>query len=236
MADADLELAAAARELESADAVAILRWAAARYAPRLGFGTGFGVEGCVLIDLAVRHGIPIDVFTLDTGLLFDETYALWRRLEARYRITIRAIRPAQTVAQQAAAHGDRLWARDPDACCRLRKVEPLAAAARDFDAWITAIRRDQTPERAGAAIVERDRQLGIVKINPLARWTEREVWRHVHDHEVPYNPLHDHGYPSIGCAPCTSPVAIGEHPRAGRWRGTGKTECGLHLVPEEKAS
>jgi len=230
MADADPEVAAAAEELERADAAAILRWAGERFAPRLGFATGFGVEGCVLIDLVARHQVPVDVFTLDTGLFFPETYALWRRLEARYRITIRAVRPAQTVAEQAAAHGDALWARDPDACCRLRKVEPLAAAARDFDAWISAIRRDQSPDRAGAAVVERDRRFGIVKINPLAGWTDKDVWRHVHDHDVPYNPLHDQGFPSIGCAPCTSSVAAGEDARAGRWRGAAKTECGLHTL------
>lgn len=230
MADAtDAEISAAAAELEDADPVAILRWAAARFAPRLGFGTGFGVEGCVLIDLAARHGIPVDVFTLDTGVFFGETYELWARLEARYGITIRAVRPALTLEEQAARHGDALWARDPDACCRIRKVEPLAGAAGDFDAWIAAIRRDQTAERATARVVERDRRFGIVKINPLVRWTIKDVWRHVVDHDVPYNPLHDQGFPSIGCAPCTSPVGPGEDERAGRWRGTGKTECGLHL-------
>ena len=135
---------------------------------RITFATGFGAEGCVLIDLVARHRLPIDLFTLDTGLLFPETYALWRRLEARYGVVIRAVRPLESVEEQARSHGDRLWERDPDACCGLRKVEPLRSALRGFDAWITAIRRDQTPERASAGIIERDSRYGLVKVNPLA--------------------------------------------------------------------
>jgi phosphoadenosine phosphosulfate reductase len=227
----DLQIDAAAAQLEDATPAEILRWAADTLAPRLGFATGFGVEGCVLIDLAASAGLPVDIFTLDTGVLFPETYELWRRLDARYGVTIRGVRPPLTIEEQAAKHGDALWARDPDACCRMRKVEPLAAEAAKFDGWISAIRRDQTADRATAKPVERDRRFGIVKVNPLVRWTVKDVWRHVADHDVPYNPLHDQGYPSIGCAPCTSAVAEGEDPRAGRWRGTGKTECGLHVVP-----
>lgn len=225
MADAlpltDADLAAAAAGLEGADPVEILRWATTRLSPRLGFATGFGVEGCVLVDLVGRHGLDVDVFTLDTGVLFPETYGLWARLEDRYALTIRAVRPAQVV--------DALWTTDPDACCKLRKVDPLAIAAKDFDGWISAIRRDQTPDRAAAKVIERDAKFGIVKINPLAAWSSDDVWRHVRAHDVPYNPLHDAGYPSIGCAPCTSAVAAGEDPRSGRWRGSAKTECGLHL-------
>jgi phosphoadenylyl-sulfate reductase (thioredoxin) len=224
----DAELDAAAARLEDASPEAIVRWAADTFAPRLGFATGFGVEGCVIVDLVATLALPVDIFTLDTGLLFPETYALWQRLEARYGVTIRGVRPAQTVEQQAATHGDALWRRDPDACCALRKVAPLAAEAAKLDAWITAIRRDQTPERATARVVERDARHGIVKVNPLVRWTTADVWRHVLARDIPYNPLHDQGYPSIGCAPCTGPVAEGEDPRAGRWRGQAKTECGLH--------
>jgi phosphoadenylyl-sulfate reductase (thioredoxin) len=225
----DDELAAAAMALESGAPLEILSWAASRYAPRLGFATGFGAEGCVLIDLIGRHRLPIDIFTLDTGVLFPETYALWRRLETTYRVTIRSVQPVQTLAEQAGTHGDALWAREPDRCCELRKIEPLRREASKLDAWIAAIRRDQTPERAGTPVVERDHKFGLVKINPLARWTTDDVWRYLLEHGVPYNPLHDLGYPSIGCQPCTSPVATGEDPRAGRWRGTGKRECGLHL-------
>ena len=234
LTDGDLD--ASARDLEGAPPLEVLRWATGRFAPRLGFGTGFGAEGCVIIDLIGRHQLPVDIFTLDTGLFFDETYELWRRLEARYGITIRAVKPELSVSGQAEVHGAELWRRDPDACCRMRKVEPLAREARRFDAWITAIRRDQTAERKAARVVERDQRFDILKVNPLASWSNGQVWRHILDHEVPYNPLHDQGFPSIGCAPCTSAVGAGEDPRAGRWRGTAKTECGIHLVPLEQVS
>ena len=121
--------------------------------------------------------------------------------------------------------------RAPDRCCELRKVQPLRAELAGWDAWVTAIRRDQTPDRAGARVVEHDRRFGLIKVNPLVAWTHRDVWRHLAAHDVPYNPLHDRGYPSIGCRPCTGPVADGEDPRAGRWRGRGKNECGLHVLP-----
>jgi phosphoadenylyl-sulfate reductase (thioredoxin) len=194
------------------------------------FGTGFGVEGCVIIDAIGTRDLPIDVFTLDTGLLFPETYDLWKRLEARYGLTIRGVRPAQTVDEQAAAHGSRLWEREPDECCRLRKVVPLNGALEGFKAWVTAIRRDQAPDRADAPEVEWNASRQIHKINPLVEWTSDDVWAYVRERDVPYNRLHDRSYPSIGCWPCTSPVAPGEDPRAGRWRGVAKTECGIHLV------
>jgi phosphoadenosine phosphosulfate reductase len=214
--------------LEGAPALEILRWASAQF-PRVTFATGFGAEGCVIIDLIGRNKLPIDIFTLDTGVLFPETYALWRQLEATYGITIRGVTPEQTVEQQAAAHGDALWLREPDRCCDLRKVQPLTRALRGFAAWVTAIRRDQTPERANAQVVETDRKFGLVKINPLVAWTHDDVWGHLYANDVPYNALHERGYPSIGCQPCTSPVVPGENLRAGRWRGTSKNECGLHV-------
>lgn len=224
-----MDLLVAADTLEHVSPQRILAWAARRY-PRVSFATGFGAEGCVLIDMAARHDLPIDLFTLDTGLLFPETYALWRRLEERYAVTIRAVRPAQTVEEQAADHGDRLWARDPDRCCALRKVAPLAEALASYDAWITAIRRDQTATRATARHVEWDTKNGLVKVNPLLRWSAGDVWKYVKDHDVPYNALYDASYGSIGCAPCTTPVARGEDPRAGRWRTREKNECGLHIT------
>jgi len=217
-----------AAELEGQPAADILAWAAHQFAPRVTFGTGFGAEGCVLIHLIAEQALPIDVFTLDTGLLFEETYELWRRLEVRYGLRIRPVRPALSVTEQRAAFGDALWARDPDRCCGIRKVAPLQHELAGMDAWITAIRRDQTPERAEAAIVEPDTASDRVKINPLAAWSHDDVWSFIHANAVPYNPLHDRGYPSIGCAPCTTPVREGEDPRAGRWRGREKTECGLH--------
>jgi phosphoadenosine phosphosulfate reductase len=140
------------------------------------------------------------------------------------------VRPELSVEAQAERHGDRLWERDPDRCCGLRKVAPLREALAGFDAWVSAIRRDQTPERARTRVVEADTRFGLVKINPLAGWTAAEVWAYLREHDVPTNPLHQRGYPSIGCTPCTTPVAPGEGERAGRWRGWTKRECGLHLA------
>ncbi|HVK77700.1 MAG TPA: phosphoadenylyl-sulfate reductase [Kofleriaceae bacterium] len=225
----DDELTDAAARLEGGDPAATLAWAAERFAPRLALASSFGPEDCVLIDVIGRHRLAIEVFTLDTGLFFDETTALWRALEARYGITVRAFRPRQTVDEQAAAHGPALWERQPDACCKLRKVEPLGRALSGLDAWVTGIRRDQTPDRATAKVVERDRRPGLIKLNPLAAWTSDDVWAYVRAHDVPVNPMHARGFPSIGCTPCTSPVAAGEDPRSGRWRGNAKTECGLHV-------
>jgi len=224
--EATLERCAA--ELEGRPAAAVLRWAVQRHADRLTFATGFGPEGCVLIDLIGRERLPIDLFTLDTGLFFEETYALWRVLEKRYGLRIRRVAPELTLDDQAQVHGLRLWERAADRCCAIRKLAPLETELSRVDAWITAIRREQTPQRSGAQVVEWDAKFGIEKINPLVGWTKRDVWRHILEHDVPYNPLHDLGYPSIGCRPCTSPVEPGENDRAGRWRGTPKTECGLH--------
>jgi phosphoadenosine phosphosulfate reductase len=213
---------------ETWSAADVLAWSAERFAPRITMATGFGVEGCIIIDLIARHDLPIDLFTLDTGLLFPETYSLWKTLERHYGVTIRAVRAAQTVEEQARALGPALWEREPELCCTRRKVTPLAATLAGFDAWITAIRREQTSARAGARAVEWDDQFALVKVNPLIRWSRDEVWSYVQRQGVPYNPLHDRGYPSIGCKPCTSAVGTGEDERAGRWRGLDKTECGLH--------
>ena len=217
-----------ARQLEGCSAENILRWASSRYSDRLTFATGFGAEGCILIDLIGRNSIPIDLFTLDTGLLFDETYKLWHQLESRYGITTRAVTLGLTVTSQASAYGDKLWKRDSDRCCGIPKVAPLEDCLMNVDAWISAIRLEQTPQRADAKVIEWNSKFGIVKINPLVRWTKKDVWRHIESPEVPYNPLHNRGYPSIGCWPCTSRIKEGEDERAGRWRGSTKTECGLH--------
>lgn len=223
-----LDVRAAARALDGKPPEDILAWACDHVGTKLAFATGFGAEGCVLVDVIARAHLPIDIFTLDTGLLFGETHELWRRLESRYGISIRAVRPAQTVSEQTSTHGPELWHRDPDRCCALRKLEPLRAALGKLDGWITAIRREQTAERSAAAVVEHDRRFGLIKVNPLAAWTTDQVWAHLYLHDVPVNALHERGYPSIGCEPCTSPVIPGEALRAGRWRGTSKTECGLH--------
>jgi len=222
------DLLQASPSLEGASSAQILRWAARQFPARLTFATGFGVEGCLLIDFIFRLELRVDVFTLDTGLLFPETYELWRKLEQRYGIQIRAVRPALSVQAQEETYGPKLWETNPDRCCEIRKVAPLRSALAGFDAWISAIRRDQTSERARARVVEQDPRFGLIKINPLLSWTSADVWAYVRSQGVPYSPLHDRGFPSIGCAPCTTPVLPGEDPRAGRWRGRIKTECGLH--------
>ena len=201
-----IDVTTAARELEGESPAGILRWASQHLGEKLTFATGFGAEGCAIIDLIARNNLPIDLFTLDTGLLFPETYDLWHRLEAKYGVKIRGVKPSHTVEQQASAHGPSLWERDPDRCCELRKVIPLKQALAGFAAWITAIRRDQTAERAYARVVENDRKFGLIKVNPLVTWTHDDVWAHIYANDVPYNPLHEQGYPSIGCHPCTAAV------------------------------
>lgn len=198
------------------------------YAPKLAIASSFGAEDVVLIDLAARAG-GVRVFTLDTDFLFPETYALIDRIESHYDIEVERCRPSLTPAEQAVRHREALWASRPDLCCNLRKVEPLAEKLGSLKAWITGIRREQAPTRANAQPIEWDERFGLVKLNPLADWTWTDVWRYIHDHDVPYNPLHDAGYPSIGCTHCTRAVAPGEDLRAGRWAGTEKTECGLHV-------
>ena len=222
------EMAAAAADLEVASPEVVLRWAADRFAGRIGFATAFGPEGCVLLDVIGREKLAIDVFTLDTGLLFAETVQLWREMEGRYGIRIRGVQPTLTVDEQEARQGPNLWQHAPDVCCDQRKVQPLRRELLLFDAWITAIRRDQTPQRADAAVVERDAKFGLVKVNPLAAWSSAQVWARIRERGIPTNPLHERGYASIGCAPCTTPITAGEDPRAGRWRTFAKTECGLH--------
>jgi phosphoadenosine phosphosulfate reductase len=218
----------AAFRLEEATPQEILEWAFAEFGSEITIATGFGAEGAALIDIATKVNPQPDVFFLDTDFLFPETYALRRRLEDRYQIKIRAFQTSLTPELQAQTYGANLWSRDPDLCCRIRKLEPLKEALHGRRAWVTAIRRDQTAARANAGVVEWDARWQLVKVNPLARWTKREVWRYILKNEVPYNPLHDEGYLSIGCTHCTRVVGSNEHERAGRWAGFAKTECGLH--------
>lgn len=222
---------AIAARLENMPPQDITAWALQEFEKSITIATGFGAEGLVLIDMACRAFSNPDVFFLDTGFLFPETYELRRRIEDRYGIEIREISPGLTPQSQERAYGPGLWARDPDLCCRLRKLEPLKDALSGFDAWMTAIRRDQTAARANAQAVEWDYRWGLVKVSPLVRWSSREVWDYISREKIPYNPLHDQGYPSIGCTHCTRPVRAGEDDRAGRWSGHVKTECGLHGRP-----
>ena len=220
------------QQLEGQSAEEILRWAADRYAPRLTFATGLGMEDCVVIDLIARAGAADRSLHARHRPAVSRNLRLWRRLEERYGVTIRAVTPGSTRStSRPSGDGPELWSASPIAaasCARCSRCAPTLSA---FDAWISAIRRDQTPDRADAPVVGWDGKFGLVKVNPLVRWTFDEVKAYVSEHDVPYNPLHDQGYPSIGCLPCTSPVAPGEDPRAGRWRGREKKECGLHLRP-----
>jgi phosphoadenosine phosphosulfate reductase len=218
----------AASSLEETPPDEIIDWSLRVFGEGLTIATGFGAEGMALIDMVSKRSKQADIFFLDTGFLFDETYELRRRVEERYGIRIRASLPDLSPEEQAAQYGDELWVRDPDLCCRIRKLEPLRQALDGRDAWMTAIRRDQTDARRDARVVEWDFKWNLVKLNPLARWSREDVWSYIRVNNVPYNPLHERGYPSIGCHPCTRPVRPGEDERAGRWPGRAKTECGLH--------
>lgn len=215
-------------QAEGWEAAEVVRWALAQFGRKISLASSFGAEDVVLLDLASRSGLPFRVFTLDTDFLFPETYDLISRMEATHGISIERARASLTPEAQAGQHGESLWARDPRLCCEIRKVQPLTRTLRELDAWVTGIRRDQTPDRANAKKVEWDERFGLVKINPLADWTAARVWDYIRAGQLDYNPLHDRNYPSIGCTHCTRPVAIGEDPRAGRWSSFAKTECGLH--------
>ena len=223
-----VDLEEAGRRLDRATPKEILEWAFDQFGDRLAIATGFGAEGMAVIDIATRINPCPNVFFVDTDFLFPETYELRRRIEQRYGIEIKAFATDLSPEAQDLQFGPRLWSRDPDLCCRIRKLEPLKEALNGRSAWVTAIRRDQSAARAESRVVEWDYKWKLVKVNPLVRWTKQEVWSYVEENEVPYNPLHDQGYPSIGCTHCTRAVRKGEDDRAGRWAGHQKTECGLH--------
>lgn len=209
----------------------VLKEAIKRYAPKIVLACSFGAEDVVLVDMVHRIDPAIPLFYLDTDFLFPETYATRDRIIQQYALQpaqVLQVRSLLTPDQQAAQHGPALWSTEPDRCCQLRKVEPLTRVLKGYEAWITGIRRDQSPTRANAGLIEWDGKFQLVKVNPLARWTWADVWTYIKVYEVPYNPLHDQNYPSIGCTHCTAPVAPGEDPRAGRWKTFTKTECGLH--------
>lgn len=218
----------------------ILRWAWQTFGKRAGIGTSFQGAGLVMIHLARQHNFDFPVFTIDTGLLFPETIALKKRLQDFFQIPIENLEPDLNLEQMAEIHGPELWKRDPDFCCTMRKVIPLQGRLNELDCWITGLRRQQSDTRSGIGIIEvyefdpanhRD----IVKLNPMANWTREDVWKYLHDHKIPYNPLHDQGYRSIGCQPCTNKNASGDNERAGRWTGFNKVECGIHTFMARKA-
>jgi phosphoadenosine phosphosulfate reductase len=207
----------------------VLQWAFKTFGNGIEMASGFGVEGMVLIDIATRINAKLRVFTVDTDFLFPQTYELIEKTEQRYGLKVERLRSNLTPEDQAEIYGPALWSNNPDQCCALRKVMPLAEKLAGLRAWITAIRRGQTSTRATARKVEWDAKFQLVKINPIVDWSSEQVWDYVRSHNVPYNPLHDSDYPSIGCTHCTRAVLPGEDARAGRWAGLQKTECGLHL-------
>jgi phosphoadenosine phosphosulfate reductase len=223
------ELRGYSLQLEGSTPQEIVRWAVEKYFPKLTMATAFGPEGCVIIHMLSEIEPRTHVFNLDTGYQFKETLELRDKIARRYGMEVEMRRPATTVEEYEAQHGGPLYKTNPDQCCKDRKVKVLRESVVGWNAWMSGIRRDQgTGDRAGIPIVGWDAKFALVKISPLANWTKNDVWKLITTHDIPYNPLHDQGYTSIGCWPCTRAVMFGEDERAGRWSGTAKKECGLH--------
>ncbi|MGD6781772.1 phosphoadenylyl-sulfate reductase [Sutcliffiella horikoshii] len=215
---------------DSKGAKAVLEWAFGTYeSDEVIYASSFGAEAVVLIDLIQEVKPDAQIVFLDTDLHFPETYKVIEQIESRYpTLQIEKRKPALTLDEQAAAHGTALWKRNPGQCCQIRKVEPLREALLPRMAWISGLRREQSPTRAGTNFLNQDDKFQNIKICPLIHWTWEDVWNHIRSRGLPYNELHNHGYPSIGCFPCTQAVGVEGDSRAGRWAGSGKTECGLH--------
>ena len=220
----------AAERLQVARPQDILRWAVETFYPKLTMATAFGPEGCVILHMLSEIEPRVRVFNLDTGYQFPETLALRDTIAERYGIEVEMVRPSTTVAEYESLNGGPVYAHDTDRCCAERKIGLIRNAVEGYDAWISAIRADQSSHRSRASVVGWDAKFSLVKVNPLLSWTKRDVWAYVVSKGVPYNPLHDVGYPSIGCWPCTRAVLPGGDERDGRWAGQAKTECGLHSL------
>ncbi|WP_017613283.1 phosphoadenylyl-sulfate reductase [Nocardiopsis salina] len=217
----------AARELEEASAQEIISWAAETFGEGLCMTSS--MADALMVDLASRQVPGIDVIFLDTGYHFAETLGTRDAVDSIYDINLVTVEPRRTVPEQDAALGPRLFGRNPEICCHLRKVEPLQRALEPYSAWLTGLRREDSVTRRDTPVVQWDPKRGMTKVNPIARWTQDDVDTYMADHGVLVNPLQDDGFPSIGCEPCTRRVEPGEDPRSGRWAGTGKTECGIHV-------
>ncbi len=229
----DIDVHAQAARFEHEPLEKVLEWTWETFGKKAAIGTSFQGSGLVIIDHAVRLGLDFPIFTVDTGLLFPETYELKARLEEHFGITIESLHPEQTVEEQHATYGRDLWKTNPDTCCTMRKVLPLQKRLSTLDVWITGVRRNQSDTRQKTQIIELYefdalRGLHIFKLNPMASWSRDAVWQHLHEHRIPYNVLHDRGYRSIGCWPCTKLSGASGNERAGRWEGFDKTECGIH--------
>ncbi len=211
----------------------ILQWGYNCFGEQMVIGTGFGLSGIVILDWVHKLNLPVTVFYLDTNQLFPETYQLKEKIRERYQFRIESVQPELTLDEQAQKFGEELWRADPDKCCYLRKVQPLEKYLSGKKAWVTGVRRSQADTREQTEVIEWDPENCVVKINPLARWSDSLVWNYIEKNKLPYNPLHDHGYPAIGCVPCTVPVDSGADQRSGRWENLEKTECGIH-IPSQK--
>ncbi len=218
------------QSLESAHPRDVIAWAVEHFFPKLTMATAFGPEGCVILHFLAQVEPRVRVFNLDTGYQFQETLDLRDRIAERYGIEVQLETPELSVADYEKQNGGPVYRTDPNRCCLERKVKVLHRAAAGYHAWMSGIRRDQSPHRQNAPIIGWDKKFQLAKISPLATWTKEKVWKLILDEKIPYNPLHDQGFPSIGCWPCTRAVATGEDERAGRWSGSAKTECGLHLT------
>src|SRR4051794_23331985 len=231
------DLKAASVRLENATPEEIIAWGVEHYAPYLTMATAFGPEGCVILAMLAKIAPETYVFNLETGYQFQETIDLRARIAEKYGIEVDLLTPDLSVPEYEALHGGPLYRTNPNQCCADRKIKTLQRASEVMHAWMSGIRRDQSADRAQAKIVGWDKKFGLVKISPLANWTKKDVWKRIVAESIPYNPLHDQGFPSIGCWPCTRAVAAGEtDERAGRWSGMKKTECGLHSVSEQDGS
>jgi phosphoadenosine phosphosulfate reductase len=225
-----------AAELDGANAEELLRWTDEHFGGHTGAGlpatSGYVVasnmQDAVLVDLAAKVRPGVDVLFLDTGYHFVETIGTRDAVEAVYDINVVNVTPEHSVAEQDQLHGKNLFERDSSACCRMRKVEPLSKALLGYTAWVTGIRRVEAPTRANAPLISFDKAFGLVKINPIAAWSDEDMQSYIDANDVLVNPLVYEGYPSIGCLPCTAKPVEGADPRSGRWAGQSKTECGLH--------
>ena len=207
-------------DVEAMSAEDVLRWAHEQFGARMCLTCSWQRQSSVLIHMVNELGLELPIVELDTLVLFPETYETRDRLVERYGLQLKSFRPVDAP--------DKLWETEPDRCCHIRKVEPLVSALAPYDAWLAGIRREQSPSRADTPKLSWSERYGVWKVNPLADWDEKRVWAYIKVNEIPYNPLHEAGYRSIGCIPCTRPIAEDEEERAGRWAGSDKLECGIH--------
>ena len=229
----NFEVSEETERLECLSLDELLCWCWNYFGDKAAIGTSFQGSGLVIIDHALRNGCNFPIFTIDTGLLFPETLELKKKLEDFWDVKIQSVHPEQTIEEQKKTMGPELWKTNPDSCCQMRKVLPLQSRLSSLDVWITGLRRGQSDQRKSTNVLEmyefdKLRESYIFKLNPMVNWSREKVWSYIKDHKIPYNTLHDKGYRSIGCWPCTKAISDGQDERAGRWEGFDKTECGIH--------